>query len=92
MLAPRLALLRKGAAWSQVKNLDSAKLTDGETGYKTLLSALSTSEESAELQTYDHFERAFYKTVQKPDETAMSYVNRISVAFQEVGMETTVKL
>ena len=91
MLAPRLALLCKGTAWSQVKGLDSTKLTDGDTGYKTLLSALSTWEESAELQTYDHFERAFYKTVQKPDETAMSYVNRINVAFQEVGAETTVK-
>jgi hypothetical protein len=91
MLAPRLALLCKGTAWSQVKNLDSAKLTDSETGYKTLLGALSSWEETAELQTYDHFERAFYKTVQKPDETAMSYVNRINVAFQEVGMETTVK-
>ena len=91
MLAPRLALLCKGTAWSQVKNLDSAKLTDGKTGYKTLLLALPTWEESAELQIYNHFGRAFYKTVQKPDETAMSYVNRINVAFQEVGMETTVK-
>ena len=91
MLAPRLAFLCKGTAWSQVKNLDSAKLTDGETGYKTLLLALQTWEESAELQIYAPFERAFYKTVQKPDETAMSYVNRINVAFQEVGMETTVK-
>ena len=36
MLAPRLALLCKGTAWSQVKNLDSAKHTDSETGYKTL--------------------------------------------------------
>ena len=50
MLAPRLALLCKGTAWSQVKNLDSAKLTDGKTGYKTLLLALPTWEESAELQ------------------------------------------
>ena len=73
MLAPRLAFLWKGTAWSQVKNLDSAKLTDGKTGYKTLLLALPTWEESAELQIYAPFERAFYKTVQKPDETAMSY-------------------
>ena len=79
MLAPRLAFLCKGTAWSQVKNLDSAKLTDGKTGYKTLLLALPTWEESAELQIYAPFERAFYKTVQKPDETAMSYVNRINV-------------
>ena len=40
LLAPRLALLCKGTAWSQVKDLDSTKLTDGETGYKTLLGGL----------------------------------------------------
>ena len=55
MLAPRLALLCKGTAWSQVKNLASEKLTDPETGYKVLLKALETWEESAELQTYDAF-------------------------------------
>ena len=91
MLAPRLALLCKGTAWSQVKGLASEKLTDPDNGYKVLLKALETWEESAELQTYEAFERAFYKTVQKPDETAVSYVNRINVAFQEVGSETTVQ-
>ena len=90
MLAPRLALLCRGTAWSQVKAIDSAKLTDPE-GYKVLLKALSTWEESSELQTYDLFERAVYRTVQKPDETAMSYVNRVNVAFSEVGDETTLK-
>ena len=48
MLAPRLALLCRGTAWSQVKAIDSAKLTDPE-GYKVLLKALSTWEESSEL-------------------------------------------
>ena len=91
MLAPRLALLCKGTAWSQVKSLASEKLTDPDNGYKMLLKALETWEESAELQTYGAFERAFYKTVQKPDETAVSFVNRINVAFQEVGSETTVQ-
>ena len=90
MLAPRLALLCKGTAWSQVKSIDPTKLTEAE-GYKVLLGALSTWEESAELQTYDLFEKAFYKTLQKQDETTMSYVNRINVAFTEVGEDTTVK-
>ena len=90
MLAPRLALLCKGTAWSQVKSIDPTKLTEAE-GYKVLLGALSTWEESAELQTYDLFERAFYETLQKQDETTMSYVNRINVAFTEVGEDTNVK-
>ncbi|CAL1150724.1 unnamed protein product [Cladocopium goreaui] len=81
---------RKRTAWSQVKSIDPTKLTEAE-GYKVLLGALSTWEESAELQTYDLFEKAFYKTLQKQDETTMSYVNRINVAFTEVGEDTTVK-
>lgn len=83
-------MLCKGTAWSQVKSIDPTKLTEAE-GYKVLLGALSTWEESAELQTYDLFEKAFYKTLQKQDETTMSYVNRINVAFTEVGEDTTVK-
>ena len=79
MLAPRLALLCRGTAWSQVKALDPSKLTEPE-GYKVLLKALAAWEESSELQTYELFERAVYRTMQKPDETAMSYVNRITVA------------
>eukprot|EP00435_Cladocopium_sp_Y103_P018919 s1103_g4.t1 len=91
MLAPRLALLCKGTAWSQVKSLSSEKLTNPETGYKVLLKALETWEEAEELQTFDKFEKAFYRVVQKSDESAMSFVNRINVAFDEVGPETTVQ-
>eukprot|EP00435_Cladocopium_sp_Y103_P020778 s1772_g5.t1 len=90
MLAPRLALLCRGTAWSQVKAIDPSKLTEPE-GYKVLLKALASWEESSELQTYELFEKAVYRTTQKPDETAMSYVNRINVAFAEVGDETTLK-
>lgn len=49
MLAPRLAMLCKGTAWAQVRALDSTKLTDGETGVKHLLEALSSWQETSEL-------------------------------------------
>ncbi|CAL1165925.1 unnamed protein product, partial [Cladocopium goreaui] len=91
MLAPRLALQCKGTAWSQVRAIDASKLTDPETGYKVLLKALETWEDAEELQTFDKFEKAFYRVVQKTDESAMSFVNRINVAFEEVGSETTVQ-
>ena len=40
MLAPRLALLCKGTAWSQVKNIALELLTSPEEGVKNLLKAL----------------------------------------------------
>ena len=88
MLAPRLALLMKGTAWAQVKNLDGSKLSDPDGGVKLLLSAVSSWEESAELQTYEKFERALYRVVQKPDESVFSYVNRMNVAFNEIANVT----
>ena len=74
MLAPRLAMLCKGTAWAQVRAIDG----------KTLLQALSVWEEAAELQTFDKVERALFRTTQKSDESAMSYVNRLNVAFHEI--------
>ena len=62
MLAPRLAMLCRGTAWGQVKNLQSEELTDPVNGVKNLLAALSTWEESTEMKTYEQFERAIYKT------------------------------
>ena len=90
MLAPRLAMLCKGTAWSQVRAISSEKLTDGEEGVKHLLEALSTWQETSEMQTYERFERLIYKTLQKSDESTMSYTNRMSVAFQEVGDAVTI--
>ena len=84
MLAPRLAMLTKGTAWHQVKNLDATKLMEPETGVKTLLKAISTWEEAEELQVYEKFERALYKTTQRQDESTQSYVNRLAVAFNEI--------
>ena len=85
MLAPRLAMLMKGTAWAQIKSADTAKLADPEHGIQVLLKAVATWEEAAELQTYDKFEKAIYKIIQKGDETNMSFVNRLNVAFMELG-------
>ena len=88
MLAPPLAMLCRGTAWGQVKNLQSDELTDPVDGVKNLLAALSTWEESTEMKTYEQFERAIYKTAQKTDESSMSYVNRLQVAMDELGAKS----
>ena len=85
MLAPRLAMLMKGTAWAQIKACDASKLSDPEQGIQVLLASVATWEESAELQTYDKFEKALFRIVQKSDETTMSFVNRLNVAFQDLG-------
>lgn len=85
MLAPRLAMLMKGTAWAQVKGLSAETLADPAKGVEALLKAVSTWEEAAELQTYDKFEKAIYKVLQRNDETNLSYVNRLNVAFLELG-------
>ena len=90
MLAPRLAMLMKGTAWAQIRATDTTKLADPEQGIQVLLSSVATWEEAAELQTYEKFDRAIYKIIQKNDETNMSFVNRLNVAFQDLG-EVTVK-
>ena len=91
MLAPRLAMQCKGTAWAQVKSLDATTLTDPVNGVKALLLALSSWDEAAELQTYEKFEKALFRVQQRSDETTMSYVNRLAVAFNEIGGELTIK-
>ena len=61
--APRLAMLCKGTAWSQVRQLDPKKLTKAGTGVEYLLTALSAWEETSEMKTYELFERALYTVV-----------------------------
>ena len=85
MLAPRLAMQCSGTAWGQVRAIRSEELTDPELGVPALLKALSAWEELSEIKTYELFERAVFKTQQKVDETTQSFVNRLEVAFQEVG-------
>ena len=62
-LAPRLAMLCKGTAWSQVRQLDPKKLTKADAGVEYLLTALSAWEETSEMKTYELFERALYTVV-----------------------------
>ena len=90
-LAPRLAMLCKGTAWSQVRALDPEKLTHPTDGIKLLLQALSSWEESEEMATYEKFEKVMYRISQKSDESTTSFVNRLGVAFAELGDTVTVK-
>ena len=91
MLAPRLAMLCKGTAWGQVKSIASAELVDPSKGVKRLLEALSSWEEASELKTFEQFEKAIYKVTQKNDEATNSFVNRLDVAFHDIGEDTTLK-
>ena len=84
-------MLCKGTAWHQVRALAPELLTDPTNGIKHYLAALESWEESTELRTIELFDRAIYKIVQKPDESTQSYVNRLMVAFDEVGPDTTLK-
>ena len=78
-------MLMKGTAWAQIKGSEAALLSDPEKGVDVLLASVATWEENSELQTYDKFERALYKVIQRNDETTLSYVNRLNVAFTELG-------
>ena len=90
-LAPRLAMLCKGTACSQVRHLDPTKLVDPENGVKYLLDAFSPWEETNELKTFELFEKALYKVAQKPDEAAHSYSLRMQAAFNDLGDQATIK-
>ena len=61
-------MLCRGTAWCQVWHLDPMKLVDLENGVTYLLEALSPWEETNELKTFELFEKALYKVVQKTDE------------------------
>ena len=91
MLAPKLAMMCRGTAWHQVRALRPELLIDPTNGVKHFLAALQSWEETSELKTFELFEKAIYKTTQRPDESTQSYVNRLMVAFDEVGPDTTLK-
>jgi hypothetical protein len=84
-------MLCKGTAWSQVRQLDPVKLVNPETGVTYLLEALASWEETSELKTFELFEKALYRVVQKPDEAAHSYTLRMQAAFDDLGEKTTLK-
>ena len=64
---------------------------DAEGGVEYLLDALSSWEETSELKTFELFERALYKVIQKPDEAAHSYSMRLATAFADLGDKVTIK-
>ena len=90
-LAPRLAMLCRGTAWSQVRRLDPKTLTDSEKGVEYLLEALASWEETTEMRTFELFEKAIYKVNQKNDEATNSYVLRLQAAFDDLGDKTSLK-
>ena len=90
-LAPRLAMMCKGTAWSQVRQLDPSKLTDKDGGVDYLLSALAGWEETAELKTFELYEKALYRVVQKNDEATHSYTLRLQAAFHDLPEKVTVQ-
>ena len=90
-LAPRLAMQCKGTAWNQVRMLDPSKLIQADTGVEYLLEALSAWEETSELKTFELFEKALYKVVQRPDEASHSYALRLRTAFADLSEKVTIK-
>ena len=90
-LAPRLAIMCKGTAWSQVIQLDPKKLTNPKEGVEYLLAALSAWEETSEMKTYELFEKALYKVVQKSDEAPHSFSLRLQAAFDEIGADVKIQ-
>ena len=90
-LAPRLAMICKGTARSQVRHLDPLKLVTPDTGVSYLLDALVSWEETSELKTFELFDKALYRVIQKPDEAAHSYTLRMQAAFDDLGEKTTLK-
>ena len=84
-LAPRLAMICKGTARSQVRHLDPLKLVTPDTGVTYLLDALVSWEETSELKTFELFDKALYRVIQKPDEAAHSYTLRMQAAFDDLG-------
>eukprot|EP00435_Cladocopium_sp_Y103_P036457 s436_g9.t1 len=78
-------MLCKGTAWNQVRSIPAEKLTSAETGVTSLLEALASWEETEEMVTFEKFERALYKVLQKSDESTMSFTNRLNVAFSDLG-------
>ena len=91
-LAPRLAMQCKGTAWSQMRQLDPSKLVVPDKGLDYLIEALSAWEETSEMKTYELFEKAMYRVVQKSDETTTSYTLRLRSAFDDLGEVTLAKM
>ena len=90
-LAPRLAMLCKGTAWSQIRMLDPEKLIDAEHGVEHLIQALSSWEETSELKTYELLDKAMHRVSQKSDDATHSYTLGLQAAFKDLGPKVTVQ-
>ena len=86
LLAPRACLLCEGTAFSKVVRLDPTKLKTSNTdGIKLVVSTLGGVWGQSKLEKkYERFERAIFGTVQKTDETNMSYIARHEVQYEDM--------
>ena len=89
-LVPRFAMLRKGTAWRQVRQLDPKKPTKADSGVEYLLKGLSAWEDMSEMKTYELFERPLYN-VSKIHEVSHGFSLRLQAAFDEIADDVTVK-
>ena len=86
LLAPRACLLCEGTAFSKVVRMDPLKLKTSNTdGIKLVVSTLGGVWGQFKLEKkYERFERALFGTVQKTDETNMSYIARHEVQYEDM--------
>ena len=83
-LAPRAALQVEGIAFQKIARLDAEKLRSEE-GVRYLVEALGGQwGKLANEMKLSLFERAFYQTLQKSDESNDSYLARHDVAFEDL--------
>ena len=83
-LAPRAALMVEGVAFQKVARLQTSKLKTRD-GVQYLVESLGGQWGHLEEEArYDLFEKALYTTVQRPDETNDSYLNRHDISFEEL--------
>lgn len=84
LLAPRAALQVQGVAFQKVARLDASKLKTDK-GVEYLVEALGGQWGKLDVEEkLSYFERAFYQTAQKNDESNDSYLARHDVAFEDL--------
>lgn len=86
LLAPRAALLCRGAAFQKVVRLEPAKLkTNSDSGIKLLVQTLGGTWGKTTLEDkYEKFERVIYNVSQKGDESNESYMARHDIMFEDM--------
>ena len=86
LLAPRAALLVEGTAFRKVARLSPEKLrVNNQSGIQLLVEAIGGSWGATELdERYEFFEKALYGTIQRNDESHVSYLSRMESNFVEL--------